>query len=101
MRSFGTEQFSLTVTLDEFADQEVVNKSIDLMNATVLKMLTDTEERSIKEREVLAKSAERRAMSLQVLEDALKKETEAKKSLGKEVDRATTNFNKLNKNKNA
>lgn len=97
MRSFGTEQFSLTITLDEQSGQEEMDKAIDLANTTVFKMLKETEERSIKEREVLAASANRRASSLQLLEDELKKETEAKKSLGKEVEKATKVFNKQNK----
>lgn len=97
LRSFGTEQFSITVTLPEFSKQQDVNDSIDMLNATVFKMMQDTEMRGIQEREVLAKSSQARASSIEKLNTELKAETESKKKLADSVKVAEKNFNKLNK----
>lgn len=94
LRNFGTEQFSITIECDT---PESVIAGIDTLNASVFKMLQDVENRGVKEREVLAHSAELRTMSINQLNDALKIETEAKKNLSKSVEKGVKNFNKTNK----
>ena len=97
LRSFGTEQFSITVTLDENARPAQLYEALTNVDIAIFKMLEKTEERGIKERELLAKSAERRTASILKLEEELKAETEAKKSLGASVKVAEKQYNKNNK----
>ena len=97
LRQFGTEQFSITISLDEKASQADFDKAIETVNGSVFKMLQNVENRAIQERDVLAQSAQKRTQSIENLNKELQSETEAKKKLASSVKEGEKVFKKLNK----
>ena len=83
LRQFGSEQISVTVTLDKVAGDKDVEQALEALNLSIEKQFENVQDREIHEKKLLAMRSQERKDAIETLDSSLRAENLASAKLSK------------------